>query len=192
MTADPFAMFSTWYEEAKPGAVINPDIVALASANKEAQPSCRMVFFRGIREGGFSFFTSYDSRKGIELSENPSAAMVFYWLHVGKQIRIEGTAERLSPSESDLYFRQRPVQSQITAAVSRQSRPMIDELEFVSQLERLEQSAGEWPIERPSHWGGFKLMPVRFEFWRRGEHRRHWRLEFERQAGIWKQTQLYP
>jgi len=190
--SDPLAMFSTWYEEALSGALINPDIVALATADKEARPSCRMVFYRGIREGGFSFFTNYDSRKGMELTENPSAALTFYWPHIGKQVRIEGTAERLSSGESDAYFRQRPLQSQITATVSWQSSPMPDEVEFAAQLGRLEQSTRENPLARPSNWGGFKLMPSRFEFWRRGEHRRHWRLLFEKQESVWVEKRLYP
>ena len=109
--ANPLDVFLSWYEEAKCGAPIDPDIIALATATPEGRPSVRMVLFRGLREGGFSFFTNYQSRKGLELSENPFAAIVFYWAHVGKQVRIEGAVERLSAEASDTYFRQRPLLS---------------------------------------------------------------------------------
>src|SRR5215831_17452537 len=127
---DPIRIFSNWYADAQRGALMDPDIVALATTSKKARPSVRMVLFRGLREGGFSFFTNYHSRKGLELSENPFAAIAFYWAHLGKQVRIEGAVERLSAEESDTYFRQRPLLSQITANVSLQSRPMPDEREF--------------------------------------------------------------
>jgi len=192
MTADPFSMFSNWYAQAAAGAAINPDIVALASANQQAKPSCRMVFYRGIREGGFSFFTNYESRKGLELSDNPFAAMVFYWPHAGRQVRIEGSTDRLSSEESDAYFRQRPLESQITAAASRQSRPMFGESEFIARISQLEQAGKEQPMARPSNWGGFRLMPNRFEFWQRGDHRRHWRLLFVKEDALWKEVRLYP
>ena len=121
--ANPLDVFLSWYEEAKCGAPIDPDIIALATATPEGRPSVRMVLFRGLREGGFSFFTNYQSRKSVELSENSFAAIVFYWAHLGRQVRIEGAAERLSAEASDTYFRQRPLLSQITANVSLQSQP---------------------------------------------------------------------
>src|SRR5204863_7604246 len=132
-----------------------PNLVALASATRDGRPSVRMVLYRGIREGGFSFFTNYESRKGLELAENPFAAMVFYWPHLGRQVRIEGPVERLSPNESDAYFAERPFESQITAIVSRQSHPMISEAEFAARLAELEQSIDRKQIQRPSEWGGF-------------------------------------
>src|SRR5690348_7912809 len=122
--SDPFVIFSEWYAEARVGTRINPDIVALASATKDGRPSVRMVFYRGIRNGGFSFFTNYESRKGSEFAENPFGAIAFYWPHLGKQVRIEGPVERLSPEESDSYFQSRPFQSQITTVLSRQSRSL--------------------------------------------------------------------
>jgi pyridoxamine 5'-phosphate oxidase len=185
-------MFSDWYAEAAAGATLNPDTVALASANREARPSCRMVFYRGIRAGGFSFFTNYESRKGLELSDNPFAAMVFYWPQVGKQVRIEGSVQRLSSEESDAYFLRRPVESQITAAASRQSRPLLDESEFVARIAQLEHASKKQSVVRPSNWGGFTLMPDRFEFWKRGDHRRHWRLLFEKEGSRWNDVRLYP
>ena len=192
MMTNPFALFSNWYTEAQNGALVNPDVVALASATREGRPSVRMVFYRGIREGGFSFFTNYESRKGRELAENPFAAMVFHWAHLGKQVRIEGPVERLSSKESDLYFHQRPLQSRVTAAVSRQSHPMFDESAFLAEIRKLEQAAETTPVARPLDWGGFKLMPSRYEFWIHSDHRRHHRTLYEKDGVVWKESRLYP
>src|SRR5262245_24649381 len=106
--SNPFVLFAEWYAEAIREPAVNPDTVALATATRDGRPSVRMVFYRGIREGGFSFFTNYESRKGRELAENPFAALAFYWPHLGKQVRVEGAVEQLSVQESDAYFRARP------------------------------------------------------------------------------------
>src|SRR5262245_18193359 len=137
MNNDPVALFRSWYRDAQKQAPSDPDIMALATCTVRGKPSVRLVLFRGLREGGFSFFTDYASRKGQELSENPFAALVFYWSHLGKQVRIEGRVERLSPSESDRYFESRPLASQITALVSRQSQTLLDEREFLEQIRRV-------------------------------------------------------
>ncbi len=192
MRTNPLDLFLSWYEEAKSGAPIDPDVIALATATAQGRPSVRMLLFRGLREGGFSFFTNYQSRKGVELSENAFAAIVFYWAHLGKQVRIEGAVERLSPEASDAYSLQRPLLSQITANVSLQSRPMTDEREFLKRLEELEESSKTSPVVRSPEWGGFKLMPIRYEFWTHREHRRHERLLYEKSADEWKQSRLYP
>jgi pyridoxamine 5'-phosphate oxidase len=188
---DPIRIFSNWYADAQRGALMDPDIVALATTPKKARPSVRMVLYRGIREGGFSFFTNYESRKGLELSENPFAAMAFYWPHLGKQIRIEGQVQRLSPMESDAYFQQRPFLSQITAAASPQSRVMKDEGEFLARLAELEQTS-HGKISRPPGWGGFKLLPALFEFWTHRDNRRHERIQYEKFGSEWKESRLYP
>jgi pyridoxamine 5'-phosphate oxidase len=188
---EPFPLFASWYEEAAIESVPHRDIIALATATRDGRPSVRMVYYRGLREGGFSFFTNYDSRKGRELRENPFAAIVFYWAHLGKQVRIEGEVARLSPAESDLYFRGRPFQSQITATLSRQSQPIPDDAAFLSELRQAEQALREQTVARPETWGGFKLTPSLFEFWTHGEHRRHQRIVYEKKAG-WQKTRLYP
>ena len=188
---DPIRIFSNWYADAQRGALMDPDIVALATASKKARPSVRMVLYRGIREGGFSFFTNYESRKGRELSENPFAALAFYWPHLGKQVRIEGQVQRLSPMESDTYFQQRPFLSQITAAASPQSRVMKDEGEFLARLAELEQMS-HGKISRPPGWGGFKLLPSLFEFWTHRDNRRHERIQYEKFGNEWKESRLYP
>jgi len=117
---------------------------------------------------------------------------VFYWAHLGKQVRIEGAVEPLSVEASDTYFGQRPLLSQITANVSWQSQPMLDERDFLKRLEELEKSSKTSPILRSPEWGGFKLIPVRYEFWTHREHRRHERLLYEKSGDEWKQSRLYP
>ena len=189
---DPFAMFSTWYGEARNGALQDPDIAALATAGRAGRPSVRMVLYRGFREGGFSFFTNYESRKGRELSENLFAAMVFYWAHLGKQIRIEGPVERLSSAESDRYFVQRPFGSRVTANVSTQSQPLLDEHNFVERLIQMEHAFKSGEIPRSPDWGGYKLVPTLYEFWTHRDDRRHDRLQFEKSGQQWVATKLYP
>jgi len=189
---DPLAMFSTWYEEARNGALQDPDIIALATASRTSRPSVRMVLYRGFREGGFSFFTNYESRKGRELSENPFAAIVFYWAHLGKQIRIEGPVELLSFAESDRYFMQRPFGSRVTANVSKQSQPLLDEHNFVERLIEMERAFKGTELPRSLDWGGYKLVPALYEFWTHRDDRRHDRLQFEKSGQQWVATKLYP
>jgi pyridoxamine 5'-phosphate oxidase len=188
---DPLAIFENWYDDARKNAPFDPDVMALATCSAAGKPSVRMVLFRGMREGGFSFFTNYESRKGEELLENPNAAVAFYWPHLGKQIRIEGRVERLSPGESDRYFQSRPLGSQITAAVSRQSRPLLNEHEFLGEIDGLEES-GTRSVPRPESWGGYRLIAERFEFWIHRDNRRHDRTVFVRDHDRWVAGKLYP
>ena len=192
MTTEPFAIFDEWYQAALENDPIAADVMVLASSSPDGRPSCRMISYRGIREGGFSFFTNYESRKGIELDENPFVALVFYWPHIGKQVRVEGRTERLSASESDRYFRQRSLASQLTALVSPQSRSMPSENELNVRLTAYKGTSPQDPPPRPSYWGGFKVIPGRFEFWTHGDYRRHHRMVFESDSGMWKRMFLYP
>jgi pyridoxamine 5'-phosphate oxidase len=192
MNPDPMSVFESLYREALALTSEAADVVALATASRGGRPSVRMVLYRGIREGGLSFFTNYESRKGIELSENPFAAMAFYWEVIGKQVRVEGRVERLSPEESDRYFESRPIESRVSAAASAQSRPMVDEAAFLSAWNAMLRSALVHGCTRPRNWGGFKLIPERFEFWTRGEHRRHHRLAYEKAGKSWNAVRLYP
>ena len=184
--SDPFSIFSHWYAEAGTDAPIDRDIVALASATKEGRPSVRTLLYRGIRNEGFSFFTNYESRKGRELAENPFAAMAFYWPHLGRQVRIEGPVERLSPKECDAYFQSRSLQSQITAVVSKQSRPLRDINKFRAELIASKE------VARPATWGGFIIVPEAFEFWTHGEHRRHDRILYTKEGQAWNAMRVYP
>jgi pyridoxamine 5'-phosphate oxidase len=187
---DPIELFLNWYREAASDPGCNPDVVALATATRYGRPSVRFLYFRGIREGGFSFFTGYESRKGQELLENPFASMAFYWPGPGRQVRVEGLVDRLSSESSDEYWNSRPRESQVSGTVSRQSQPLTDEAAYLAELDRLERSGD--PVPRPSNWGGFKIIPAAFEFWTHGEHRRHLRFRFERKGELWSATRLYP
>jgi pyridoxamine 5'-phosphate oxidase len=191
MTVDPFVLFEEWYAEARQDATASPYSVALATASATARPAVRMVYYRGIREGGFSFFTNYDSRKGREIAENPFASMLFYWSHLRKQVRVEGRVERLSAAESDSYFESRPLESRITAVVSRQSETMAEEAAFIKELKDLEACSGG-VVNRPDYWGGYALTPSYFEFWISREHRRHSRIAYSKQRDVWTAVRLYP
>ena len=190
MIDDPIAVFQAWHREADENQDCDADRTALATSTQDGRPSVRFVFFRGIREGGFSFFTNYDSRKGRELLGNPFASMAFHWPGLGRQVRIEGSVQQLSSSESDAYWQTRPRESQVSSLVSRQSKLLVDETTFLAEVSRVQES-GE-PIPRPSNWGGFKIMPTSIEFWTRGEHRRHHRVRYEKSANPWDSTRLYP
>jgi pyridoxamine 5'-phosphate oxidase len=192
LNEDPFQVFESWYVDAGSEARPSRDAIALATAAADGRPSVRMVYYRGIHEGGFSFFTNYDSRKGRELAQNPFAAIVFYWSHIGRQVRIEGKVERLSPEESDRYFNERPFQSRISAIVSKQSRPIEDDTAYLEALHAAEISYKSHSVGRPDNWGGFKLLPSLFEFWTRGEHRRHHRVVYQKDRGSWTRARLYP
>jgi len=192
VSEDPFAIFGSWYEEAGKELPVQRDVIALASATRDGRPSVRMVYYRGVREGGFSFFTNYESRKGRELAENPLAAIAFHWPPLGMQIRIEGAVQQLSPRESDAYFQGRPFSSKVTALISQQSQPMPNEETFREQLRSAEQEYEGRDVPLPLGWGGFKLVPSRFEFWSRGDYRRHRRMVYERDGHGWKKFQLYP
>jgi pyridoxamine 5'-phosphate oxidase len=189
---DPFELFATWFAEAQHGPLFDPTAVALASANKEGRPSVRMVLFRGIREGGFAFFTNYESRKSRDFGENPFAAMAFYWPHLSKQVRLEGRIELLSPEESDVYFDSRPLGSRITAIASRQSCELVDEAAFLEEIRQLERLAETQPIRRPPFWGGYKLAPEVFEFWIHQDDRRHIRIAYCKRGEEWIEGRLYP
>ncbi|HEX4999523.1 MAG TPA: pyridoxamine 5'-phosphate oxidase [Terriglobia bacterium] len=189
---DPWEVFSVWYAQAEADPETEAEVVALATATKDGRPSVRMALYRGIREGGLSFFTNYESRKGRELAENPFAAMTFYWERLDKQVRIEGRVERLSAAESDAYFRARPRESQVAAIVSRQSEILIDEDAYLNAMDALDQAAKGQSLPRPENWGGFKLLPSNFEFWLRGDYRRHHRTRYDKTDSGWSVSRLYP
>ena len=190
--ADPIVQFLRWYESAASNVPLH-SAMALATVSDEGIPSVRMVLLKAADEKGFVFYTNYLSRKGRELEQNPRAALLFHWQVMERQIRIEGTVERVTPKESDDYFRTRPRDSQIGAIASPQS-------EYISGrdvLERMfadaERNFGKADIPRPENWGGYRVKPVRIEFWQGREARLHDRIVYERQTdGKWKMSRLAP
>lgn len=189
--SDPIGRFESWYEEACARSA-SPETVALATADPRGNPSVRMVYFKGIREEGFSFFTNYESRKGRELARNPRAAMTFYWPELRRQVRIEGACRRLSPEASRAYFATRARESQLSAHASRQSEVMPSDGALEARILELEEHFGDQPIPCPENWGGYALIPEKIEFWSGRPFRRHERRLFEKTAEGWVSRTLYP
>ena len=188
---DPLALFDAWYAEAQKSELNDPNAVALATATSDGRPSVRMVLMKPVGDRRFCFFTNAESRKGTQLAENPRAAMCFHWKSLRRQVRVEGKIAELSASDSDAYFHSRSRQSQIGAAVSRQSRILgsREELEAAARS-FAEAHAGEIP--RPEYWRGFELNPEEIEFWIDGAFRLHDRFLFRRSDGNWSRVRLYP
>jgi pyridoxamine 5'-phosphate oxidase len=167
--------------------------MALGTVGADGRPSVRIVYCRGLDEDGVRFFTSYVSRKAAELFERPYAAVAFHWGAAGHQVRIEGPVERLAAEESDAYFRARPRDNQLSAAVSPQSAP-IESLDALrARKKELEASLGGGDVPRPANWGGYRLRPDRVELWTRGAGRLHDRIVYERRRdGPWIAQRLAP
>ncbi len=190
-SVNPLTEFKSAVERAQ-ARQVDTAPVALATADADGRPSVRMVLLRGVDDRGFSFFTNYNSRKGRELAANPHAALCFHWPALEEQIRIEGRVEVLSAPESDEYFNSRPRGSQLGAWASDQSAllPARDVLE--DKYRELERRFDGRTVERPSFWGGFRLIPHRIEFWYGRADRLHDRVLYTRDGEGWRRDQLYP
>lgn len=188
---DPFAQFGQWFEEAGTESRM-PEAVALATVDDRCRPSLRMVLVKGWDERGFEFHTNYESRKGRELEENASAAMLFYWDPFGRQVRIEGTVAKLSAEESDAYFASRPSGAQIGAHASRQSRPTDSRATLDRRVQELAGRFEGLVVPRPAWWGGYRLRPECFEFWQNRDDRLHDRLRYLPEGSTWRIDRLQP
>jgi pyridoxamine 5'-phosphate oxidase len=192
LASDPVEQFRHWYAEAA-DALDVPEAVALATATPAGAPSVRMVLLKGFDERGLVFFSHYTSRKGRELDANPQAALLFHWRPLGRQVRVEGRVERIADTESDAYFATRPRDAQLGAVASRQSDPLTSRAELYERLAELERDLGGGPVPRPTTWGGFRLVPLAWEFWQHGESRLHDRFRYEREpSGGWRIERLFP
>jgi pyridoxamine 5'-phosphate oxidase len=190
---DPIKQFAKWYKEAEAAGLKLPNAMTLATATKDGAPSARMVLLKGFDNEGFVFFTNYESRKGRELDENPRAALVFYWTEFDRQVRITGDIKKVSREESETYFHTRPVDSQLSAWASNQSR-VISSREILEEKMRelmVQYEGGEVPL--PPHWGGYRLAPASIEFWQNRPGRLHDRLRYNlQQNGEWLIERLSP
>lgn len=189
---DPLQTLADWIEEARAKGAAEPDAMALGTATRDGIPSVRIVLCRGVDARGVRFFTNYESRKGLELADNPRAAATFFWPELARQARVEGAVARCSADESDDYFAHRPRGHQLSAWASAQSRP-------IAGLPWLRAQAGDVvrryegkDVPRPPYWGGYRLEPRAIELWKAGADRLHDRVRFERSESGWSATQLAP
>jgi pyridoxamine 5'-phosphate oxidase len=188
---EPIGVFQGWLAEAKEKEINDPTAAALATASQDGFPSVRMVLVKSVDERGFGFYTNSRSRKGMELAQNPRAALCFHWKTLRRQVRVEGMVSELSSREADIYFRSRSRKSQLGAAVSRQSETLESRERLVEMVRELEaRTAGEVP--RPEWWKGYLLRPERVEFWIGEEDRLHDRILFERSGDDWVKRRLFP
>ena len=192
--ADPIPLFASWFEEAGDRSGLpNPNAMTVATCDRGGVPSARIVLLKGFDERGFVFFTNRESRKGHELAENRRAAAVFHWDPLDRQIRIEGNVEEVSDQESDAYFHSRPRESRLNAWASNQSRPIPTRAALENRRREIDERypEGQEP-PRPPHWGGYRILPSRIEFWQGHPFRLHDRVVYERSAEAWTATRLMP
>jgi pyridoxamine 5'-phosphate oxidase len=188
---DPIALFRLWMVEAETSELNDPDAVALATATPGGVPSVRMVLMKRLDDRGFCFYTNAESRKGLELAENPRAALCFHWKSLRRQVRVEGLVFELPAADADEYFHSRSRMSQLGALASQQSRPLASREALEKRVRELaERYPGEVP--RPGYWKGFCLRPERIEFWVNGEARLHDRFLFTRLPEGWNKERLFP
>ncbi len=168
------------------------DAMALATVDAAGRPSLRMVLYKGASAGGLRFYTNFGSRKARDLAANPQAALLFHWQPLHRQIRVEGRVERLPDEDSDAYFASRDREHRLSAWASPQSAPIASRSELVGRMDALRARFGEGPVPRPDFWGGYRLVPDRFEFWQGRDHRLHDRLAYEREGDGWRIVRLAP
>ena len=190
---NPFSLFDQWFKNAQESEPEDPNAMALATVDDTGLPDVRMVLLKGYNKAGFVFYTNLASRKGLELTSNPKAALCLHWKSLRRQVRIRGSVEPVSDAEADDYFQSRPRMSRIGAWASRQSQPVESRfaLEKAVAVQTARFAAG--PIPRPDFWSGYRIVPETIEFWREAAFRLHDRVLYRRQAaGHWSRTRLYP
>jgi pyridoxamine 5'-phosphate oxidase len=189
---NPIVQFQYWLNDALQAGVADPTAMVLSTATREGKPSSRVVLLKNLDHDGFTFFTNYESRKGIQITENPNGSLLFFWPYLDRQVRIEGKISRTTHIVSDEYFRTRPEGNKIGAWVSPQSQ-RVPSREYIDKLQQdYMQLFRDRVLERPENWGGYKLMPHRVEFWQGRENRLHDRFEYALNGNIWEIFRLAP
>lgn len=192
VAADPIAQFSTWFDEAVKAEVPEPNAMSVATVGTDGKPSSRIVLLKQVDTAGFTWFTNYHSRKGQEIAQHPYVALLFHWVELERQVRIEGKIEQVSASESDTYFFSRPLLSQLGAIASAQSKPVDKRETLEAQFAAAEKQYGDKAV-RPAHWGGYRVVPETLEFWQGRRSRLHDRVLYTRTAdGAWSRQRLQP
>ena len=189
---DPIAQFSQWFDEALRADIPEPNAMSLATIGADGRPSSRIVLVKQFDAHGFVWFTNYASRKGQDLQHHAAAALLFHWVEIERQVRIEGRVEKVTAAESDAYFNSRPLKSRIGAIASAQSAPIDNRAALEAQFAKAEEQSGESPV-RPDNWGGYRLVPDYLEFWQGRRSRLHDRIAYHLQpAGNWQRQRLQP
>lgn len=193
VSADPIALFLSCRADAvEAGAPMDGMIAVLATASPDGAPSARCVLVKEVGPEGFFVYTNYQSRKGRELDENPRAALCMHWVETGIQFRIEGSVSRATEARSDAYFASRPRESQLAGWASDQSQPLASRDALLARFAEAEARFEGRPVDRPAHWGGYRILPERIEHWQNGAHRLHDRFVYVREGDGWRVTRLGP
>jgi pyridoxamine 5'-phosphate oxidase len=189
---DPMRQFTHWFEQAR-GVEPDPTAMALATSTPAGRPCVRIVLLKALGERGFVFYTNYQSRKAREMEATGRASLLFFWSSLERQIRIDGTVERVSGVESDAYFETRPLDSRLSVYASRQSETLASREALETLFERAKRTYGEGPVPRPEWWGGYRVVPDEFEFWQGRVSRLHDRLRYVKQPdATWRRERLAP
>jgi pyridoxamine 5'-phosphate oxidase len=188
---DPFVMFDRWFADAAGAGISEPNAMVVATVGRDGQPTARTILLKEVRDRQFVFFTNYGSRKGEELAVNPRIGLLFAWVPIHRQVRIDGFAERIPGEESDRYFASRPPGARIGGAASPQSRPIPDRAWLEERVRAVESEYPEGNVPRPDHWGGYAVTPTLFEFWQGRPNRLHDRIRYRPEKG-WVADRLAP
>lgn len=191
---DPFALFDTWFTEAKASEPNNPNAMLLATVDETGMPDARVVLLKDVGHDGFTFYTNTLSSKGLQLGGQPKAALCFFWKSLDRQVRVRGPVAPVSAAEADAYFATRPRGSQIGAWASRQSEVLPTREHFLTEIERIDATYEGQDVPRPPHWSGYRVTPLRIEFWQERPFRLHDRLVFSRTdaAQPWDTGRVFP
>lgn len=188
---DPITQFADWFNAWRASKPTEPDAMVLSTVDAEGQPWARTVLLKQFNQNGFVFFTNRDSNKGIQLARNARAALHFLWLPT-RQVQVQGAVERTSPAEDDAYFASRPRESQLGAWASQQSRPLVGRETLENRFAAYTKQYAGSDVPRPPHWGGYRVLPHRIEFWQAGEHRLHDRFVYISDGRNWNLERLNP